>query len=67
MRAPIKKRIHTDMSNIIVGDARRVLFVYGLTNLLHQRKRKSSHDGEPIDLDEKLSPSKLSTFFTFLL
>lgn len=26
--APIKKRIHTDMTSIVVGDARKVLFGY---------------------------------------
>ena len=62
MRAPIKKRIHTDMSSIIVGDARRVLFVYGFAYFLHQRKRKSSHDRDQNDLDEQLSPSKFSLF-----
>lgn len=28
--APIKKRIHTDMTSIVVGDARKVLFGYVL-------------------------------------
>ena len=60
--APTKKRIHTDMSTVIIGDARKALFRWTLMRMLINSPKKHRRNGI---LSNKQVSGELVSFLVF--